>query len=195
MTLLRTAVIVLAMLGVMVLAGTAAAATYKVPDLTAREPAKAPFLTVTMTLPKGMKYLPYHVINRLDNTGGWFQGGGYVRAFNIGQTPFGTATPDGLASAFGFGWQRRRPGSCKAITYGDGQASTVGKITICQYYFEPVGDWGQQNEALWKPTAGGYLVLSLTLNYRATKSSTYPPFNSRVFSEALAIMKSANRVG
>ncbi len=83
------------------------------------------------------------------------------------------------------------------MTHGTGTASSVGNVQLCRFYFRTyAGGLGQQNEILWKPSLQGYLVLSLTFNYRATKQDLYPAnFDIRVFTEALAIMEFANRVG
>ena len=184
-------------------AGSDGRKIYKVPDLAvpASEDVKeASVIPVVMTLPKGMTYVPFRITQRHPfpaGNGGWFQGGGYASGYN---QRFQTATPNNGSidsTLFAFGWQKPSPRSCKDMTHGTGTASSVGNVHLCRFYFFTyAGGSGEQNEILWKPSLQGYLVLSLTFNYRATKQDLYPAnFDIRVFTEALAIMESANRVG
>lgn len=208
MGLTRAATALAVITGLLALASVAGAEShrgkiYKVPDLAVpafNDVKEASVIPVVMTLPKGMAYVPFRITQRHPfpaGIGGWFKGGGYVSQES---ERFQTATPNNASidsTLFAFGWQKPHPKSCKGMTFGAGTASSVGTVRLCRFYFKTAaGELGRQNEILWKPSRQGYLILSVSFNYRATKHNLYPAdFDIRVFREALAIMKSAKRVG
>jgi hypothetical protein len=208
MRLARVGAALAALFCAMALTSTADAAVYKVPNANSHHyPPRQ--IAITMTVPPGMTYKNpvYYRVGRLrEETGDWFKGGGYANTL-IGDQKVGQAVP---AQGDGFSWQKSRPDdpACSGGPQWTGRESNVGDVQICEdYCFNIVttclipapssadGTPGNQLETLWKPTTGGgWLVMWLDLIIRTPVTYDWN-FSGPVFSEALAIMQSANRVG